>query len=52
MLSLPVSLDRNSHSEAIEYAEYACDIVNAKQFDKNAPAITFNVDMVVTYGRG
>lgn len=47
----PGKSDWNSHSEAIEYAEYACDIVNAKQFDKNAPAITFNVDMVVTYGQ-
>lgn len=31
------------------YAQYACDIVNAQQFDKNSPAITFNVEMYVNY---
>lgn len=32
-------------------ASYACDIVNAQPFNKEAPAITFNVEMVVTYGQ-
>lgn len=33
------------------YAEFACDIVNAKAFSKSNPAITFNVNMTVTYGQ-
>lgn len=32
-----------------KYGQFACDIVNAKAFDKNAPAITFNVEMRVNY---
>lgn len=31
------------------YAEFACDLVNAQPFNKQNPAITFNVDMTVTY---
>lgn len=45
------SYDKTIGSTGWKYAEYACDIVNAAPFTKNAPAITFNVEMRVNYSQ-
>ena len=33
------------------YGAFACDIINAEAYDFNNPAITFNIEMVVTYSQ-